>query len=171
MLKRFIVGGVLLALVLSCNNSGKPEKPDNLISKKDMINILIDARLIGSSSGINKRKMREAGIDVDKYVLEKYGIDSLQFAQSNEYYAYYIDDYEEIYEKIVDSLEGLKNTLKEFEEQEEAEKKRLDSLNVIKEHDSVMKLFSKDSLKKQLLDKKELEEGILIDPVSEIDQK
>ncbi len=80
------------------------------------------------------------------YVFEKHGIDSLQFAMSNNYYAYYVKDYKEIYDKVIDSLEALKLVFKaqELKEKKELEQREKDSLNAIKIKDS---LKTQDSLK------------------------
>ena len=68
-------------------------------------------------------------------IWQKYNIDSLTFALNNNYYAFYINDYEEIYNKVKDSLTLLKTTYDELLLQEEAEaKKKLkikDSLKLI----------------------------------------
>ncbi|WP_308991432.1 DUF4296 domain-containing protein [Mariniflexile litorale] len=169
MIKRFIPYLSFVLLVVACNNFGGPKKPNNLISKKMMVNILIDARLMGSATHAYKQKMQERGIEFDSYVFEKYGIDSLQFALSNSYYAYHIKDYEEIYNTISDSLEKLKTVLNERKlEEEEKQKKRVeDSINALKVKDSLDISIKKDTLTEDLLKKKiKEEEGVLINPVS-----
>ncbi|WP_379925816.1 DUF4296 domain-containing protein [Mariniflexile jejuense] len=147
--------------VTACGFGG-PDKPKNLISKKTMVNILIDARLIGSAPFTSKQKMEDKGVNLNTYVFEKYGIDSLQFALSNEYYAYNLKDYEEIYSKVTDSLEKLKKTLKALQTKEEKEKKQMET-------DSINALKTKDSLKADEFRKKKLDydEGVLIKPVSD----
>lgn len=159
----------IVFLVMACGFGG-PKKPKNLISKKTMVNILIDARIIGSATLINKQKMLKHGVKLEDYVFEKYGIDSLQFATSNAYYAYHINDYEEIYNTVTDSLEGLKKTLKELKlKEEKEEKKRLqDSIDAIKVKDSLDIIKKKDSLIPKTLKKhNEKDEGTLINPVSD----
>jgi hypothetical protein len=179
MLKQFTLYISILLTVLSCN-IGAPKKPKNLISKAKMVNILIDSRMLSSATNVNKSIMQRHGIEVKNYVFKKYGIDSLQFALSNEYYAYYIKDYEGIYDKVTDSLEKLKIFFKELElkEKREKEKREKDSLsNLVKEKDSVSIIKTRDSLKlktkkdslSEILKKKKkkIGEGILINPVSE----
>lgn len=179
MLKQFIVYIIIILTITSCNLDA-PKKPKNLISKAKMVNILIDARLIGSATFINKSIMQKHGIELETYVFEKHGIDSLQFALSNEYYAYHIKDYEEIYNKIIDSLEKLKIVYKEQElkEKRAREKREKDSLNnlvkgkdsisIIKTGDSLKLKMKKDSLLQILRKKKnKMDKGVLISPVSE----
>ncbi|MEN3323315.1 DUF4296 domain-containing protein [Mariniflexile soesokkakense] len=169
MIKRLILSLSLVLLVVACNSFGGPKKPSNLISKKTMVNILIDARLMGSATTINKKKMQEHGIALESYVFEKYGIDSLQFALSNEYYAYHINDYEEIYNTITDSLEKLKKVLNEqkLKEEKEQKKRDKDSINALEVKDSLGVIVKKNTLTEDLLKKKIKEDtGILINPAS-----
>ena len=160
-LKRFAIFGGLL-IFFGCYQFQKPDKPENLIPEDKMIDILIDAKLIGISNSANKKVMRDSGINPDTYIYKKYGIDSLQFAQSNDYYSYYIDDYESIYTKIDDSLKVLLKDLKDRQEEErEANaKRRRDSINAVRAKkdsinrvkvlkDSLAKLKKKDSPKDQ----------------------
>lgn len=171
MVKQFLIYLSVIFFVASCSFGG-PDKPKNLISKKDMVNILIDARLIGSASIANKQKMQSEGIKLDSYVFEKYGIDSLQFALSNAYYAYHLKDYEAIYNKVNDSFESLKKTLKVQKDKEERaiKKREKDSINALKVKDTLKGVIKKDSIKVEALKmKKQADdiEGVLIKPVSD----
>lgn len=179
MLKQFTLYICIILTVISCN-IGAPKKPKNLISKAKMVDILIDAKLLGSATYVNKNIMQNHGIDAGNYVFKKHGIDSLQFALSNEYYSYYIKDYEEIYNNVIDSLEKLKVFYKaqELKEKREKEKREKDSLsNLLKVKDSISIIKTRDSLqlkkRKDSLDKISLkikiktDKGVLINPVSE----
>ncbi|MFV9549850.1 DUF4296 domain-containing protein [Algibacter sp. PT7-4] len=134
-LNRLILCVVLICTTIACNNLKGPKKPKNLISKDKMVNILIDAKFITSANSKNKIIMRDSGLNFNTYIYEKYNIDSLQFALSNEYYAFHIEEYEEIYTKLSDSLEALKVALKAIEAQEwkEKTKREADSLAKILE--------------------------------------
>ena len=79
--------------------------PDNLISEEKMIDILYDMSLISVSKGINKRILENNGVKPKKYILKKYGIDSLQFVVSNEYYSKDLERYLKIYEEVLNKLE------------------------------------------------------------------
>ncbi len=102
-IRAFIVF-ILIFGFLGCESV---KKPDNLISKKKMINILIDARLIASANGANRKTMEKNGVFVNEYIYKKYNIDSLQFAESNAYYVRKLSDYEDIYLKVKDSIDSL----------------------------------------------------------------
>ena len=171
-LKRFTIYLSVIIVASACHDLDKPKKPDNLISKEKMVDILIDAKLIASATSINRKIMEDHGVDLNTYVYTKHHIDSLQFALSNDYYAFHIKDYEKIYMKVKDSLEVLEVKFKE-----EVEKIRIeDSLKLIVEKDSLSLLKIKDSLKiygikdsliDMLIEKKLEEESRLIAPISD----
>ncbi|RAJ18118.1 DUF4296 domain-containing protein [Olleya aquimaris] len=98
----------LAFLVVSCYGIDKPSKPDNLLSEDKMVDVLVEFTLMSSAKGINKRELENRGIVPDSFVYKKHNIDSLQFANSNNYYAYDIETYTDIYTKVKDSLEKLK---------------------------------------------------------------
>ncbi|WP_445731778.1 DUF4296 domain-containing protein [Mariniflexile sp.] len=171
MLKQIILFLGIILVVTSCNVFGGPKKPKDLISKAKMVAILIDARLISSSNSKYKDTMQKYGVKLDTYVFEKHGIDSLQFALSNEYYAYRAKDYEDIYNKVTDSLETLKTVFNELKLKEEKAKikREKDSLDYLKLPDSIrsikMDSLSKNSLKNRL----KKEERVMVKPVSDKD--
>lgn len=142
-LKKYILFFGIGLLALSCNRFNGPEKPENLISKEKMVAILIDSRMLSSASTKNKRIMKDHNLDISTHVFKTHNIDSLQFAQSNSYYAFHTDMYEEIYENVMDSLEKLNIKLKDIEAEEwKAQTKReedsLRSITVEKEIDALM---------------------------------
>lgn len=163
-LNRILTFLSIVLLATSCFQYKAPKKPKNLISKENMVNILIDAKIIGSANMKNRRIMESHGVDLSTYVFKKHNIDSLQFALSNEYYTFYIKEYTEIYEKVKDSLDALKIFYKELEEKEIAdakEKRKQDSLQVITTiKDSISNLKLNDSIKTRLTNK------ILLDTTS-----
>ena len=109
-MKYFIKYIFILFLAMSCNNNSieKPKKPKNLIKKEKMVDIIIDMSLFSAAKGVNKWVIESNGILPEDYIYRKYDIDSSQFAQSNEYYAYNLDSYEEIYSKVKIRLEVQK---------------------------------------------------------------
>jgi len=147
-LKRLIVLLVLIITASACNELKGPEKPKNLISKRKMVDILLDARIMNSATSKNKIMMQDVGIDIDSYVYEKHNIDSLQFVLSNDYYTYHVEEYEAIYEQLADSLESLKTYLKakEAEEWKAQTKKAEDSLEQRVKGKALLPVLSKDSL-------------------------
>lgn len=146
MFKNIIIIVVLSILVISCSDSGKPRKPDNLISKDKMSEILYDLYIINAAKGVNRKLLETNGFIPETYVLTKYNIDSTQFANSNVYYAFNTDDYKVIVEQVKSRLEKEKE---EFEELQRIEGKaaqlKRDSVNKIKQR-------TKDSIKKRKRD-------------------
>lgn len=143
-LKRLILIFIIIFTATACNNLKGPKKPKNLISKEKMVNILIDAKLITSASSKNKIVMRDSGLNTNTYVYKKHNIDSLQFALSNNYYSFHIEDYEDIYTRVSDSLIKLKETLKAIESKEWKEKTK-------RETDSLAEGFKKQKKSKDSL--------------------
>lgn len=113
---------VACILCLACNKITEPEKPKNLISEDKMVNVLIDLSLLSSAKGVNKKLIERNGITPDKYVYKRHEIDSTQFAESNAYYSYYIDDYKLILKRVQDSLDDLRFQYNRLAEQEEKDK-------------------------------------------------
>ncbi|WP_298556474.1 DUF4296 domain-containing protein [uncultured Algibacter sp.] len=173
-LKRLIIILIVIFTTIACNKLEGPEKPKNLISKGKMVDILIDARLITSASSKNKIIMRDSGLDMNTYIYEKYNIDSLQFALSNNYYAFHVEDYEDIYTRLADSIDKLKKELKVIEGKEwkEKTKREADSLAKVYEEQKKDSLKLKETLNNSIQkdtmlfkEKKELEG--LVQPISD----
>ena len=93
---------ILLAIVLvfiSCKDEAVKE-PNSLIEKETMVNIMYDLSVLDGIKYQNPASLDSFKINPKKYIYNKYKIDSLQFAQSNIYYA---SNYEE-YSAIVDEV-------------------------------------------------------------------
>ncbi|NNK83152.1 MAG: DUF4296 domain-containing protein [Flavobacteriaceae bacterium] len=149
----------LVFLLLGCNNNkiNKPPKPDNLIPKDKMVEVLYDMVLISSAKGSERHTLEKKGIYPQDYILTKYEIDSLQFAESNNYYAYDIDLYDDLFSKVKSKLQRDKKRISEELEVEKAKKdsirksnkKRLDSLKNLgkdKNGTQIKNILKKDSL-------------------------
>lgn len=91
---------LILIALLGCNPAIKPEKPNNLIPEDDMANILYDVMILNAARGTAKSVLDDSGIMLEEYVYNKYNIDSLQFAKSNEYYSYDVKIYESIITQV-----------------------------------------------------------------------
>lgn len=105
-MKKLLVFG-LITLFFSCNSS--VEKPKNLIGKDKMIDILYDISLLEAikSQNINGGITSKAA---SEYIYKKYKIDSMQFVNSNKYYASNIEEYKKMFEEVKERL--TKETLK-----------------------------------------------------------
>lgn len=123
-MKKLVVFVLVFSLFVSCKKENRPEKPQNLIPKDQMVNIILDMSILTAAKGVNRVALEDKGIMPEDFVYKKYGIDSLQFAASNNYYAHHIQEYEDIYLIVNDSLKALKDRLKE-EQDEVFEAKRI----------------------------------------------
>lgn len=97
-------GIILLCCIFSfigCNNS--VPKPENLIAKDKMIDILYDISLLEAiktqnmNGGISSKMSNE-------YIFKKYKIDSLQFVKSNKYYASDLEGYKSMFEAVKEKM-------------------------------------------------------------------
>ena len=130
---------VIAFLMVSCYDVNSSKKPDDLISQDKMVDVIVDMSLLNSAKGVNKRLIENQNLDLKAFIYEKHNIDSLQFAESNTYYANRIDDYNVIYAKVKDSLTTLKDKYATIERDEKKVKRRKDSIRRAKRKDSVFK--------------------------------
>ena len=157
-MNRLLVYILVPFLVLSCNEIDKPKKPDNLLSKDKMIEIITDISLVNAAKGVDKKLIEEKIINPEYYIFQKYNIDSLQFAENNNYYAYDVKEYEDIYLNVKNRLEKHRD---EYDAIEELEKKGKDSIRDVKrkEKDSIRKARSqKNAIKSPKLQRELLQE-------------
>lgn len=138
-MNRYIIIVIIALSIFSCNKIDKPKKPDNLISKESMVDIITDISLMTAAKGMNKGLLEENAINPQNYIYNKYSIDSIQFEESNNYYAYDVKEYEEIYLTVKERLEVQKA---EYTALQEIEKQKRDSLRKAKKvkRDSIKKL-------------------------------
>ena len=115
-------------LIFACQGVDKPKKPKKLISKDKMVDVLYDVYILNAAKGINKNVLESNGIQPERFLFQKHKIDSLQFAESNNYYAYDTKAYEAIVEKVKERLE---NDKVKYEALAEKEKKKQDSVNKV----------------------------------------
>lgn len=108
-------------LALAGCNENLLEKPDNLISEDKMVEVLKDLAIVNAAKTTNIAVLQDNDIEPMDYIYEKHGIDSVQFVESDRYYASLPKKYEQIYKKVESRLE------KETKKIEE-EKKVNDSL-------------------------------------------
>ena len=95
-MKHSIVFIVFVLYFFSCQDVNQPEKPENLIAKDKMIDILMETYLDNAARSIDNKSITSKGIKMDSMVYKNFGIDSLQFVKSNAYYAADVNVYMEI---------------------------------------------------------------------------
>ena len=125
MMKKVICITILISL-LSCIEE-VIEKPENLIPKDQMVEILYDLAIINGAKKTNASYLTVRGIETMPFIYSRYGIDSLQFVQSDIYYASKPAEYKEIYSILEARIE------KEKSEYDEAKTRTSDSIRSIAE--------------------------------------
>ncbi|MCC1483041.1 DUF4296 domain-containing protein [Winogradskyella immobilis] len=146
---KYIYGIFLLVFITSCESNIKPKKPENLIPKEDMTNVLFDMFVVNSAKGLNKKLLEVKGVSPEKYILEKYQIDSLQFAQSNNYYAHDIETYKTIIEEVKEKITTQRKVFEEIEKKEKEEaNRRRDSIKAAQKKNG--RIINEDSIRATL---------------------
>ncbi|WP_282164978.1 DUF4296 domain-containing protein [Cellulophaga baltica] len=95
----------VLALMVSCKEE-LINPPENLIAKDKMSAILYDLALVTAAKNTSVDVLKENKIEAMKYIYTKHEIDSLQFVQSDVYYASYPAVYGEIYKSVEEKLKA-----------------------------------------------------------------
>lgn len=96
---------LIVLLFACCQNVEGPQKPDNLIAEDELRDILYDVSLVNAARDFSRGQLKNAGIEPDKFIYEKYDIDSLQFASSVAYYSVDFNRYLKIWEDVNKRLE------------------------------------------------------------------
>lgn len=112
--------------VFGCQDVKQPEKPKDLIGKDKMVDMLTEAYLANSARSVDNKSIITKGIKMDSLIYNNFGVDSLQFAKSNEFYAADINAYMEIFQKVEARLTGMQ---KEMDSIRVMEKSRKDSIS------------------------------------------
>ena len=143
---KYITYLFIVVVVFSCKNNAieRPQKPEDLIPKSKMVDVLYDMSLISAAKGVNRTILENKGVQPEAFIFNKHDIDSAQFASSNAYYAYDLDVYQQIYQEVKDRLEKDKENNNALVVEE---KKRQDSLaKNIRSRDSLRRRNRKDSI-------------------------
>lgn len=95
---------------MACTSNTIIKKPDNLIPKNQMEDLITDMLIAAGAENIKNINL-ERNVNYFPLIFEKYGIDSTRFKESNYYYTSQIDDYEKILRKVDERLKALKEKL------------------------------------------------------------
>ena len=95
---------------ISCQGE---KAPAGIIEKEKMIGVLVDMHI--SDSYLYQVQNTDTMLMQAKtrynYIFKKYAIDSVKFSKSLNYYSLQPKELNEMYQKVVDSLEGLEKNL------------------------------------------------------------
>jgi hypothetical protein len=160
---------IILAVFVSCKKELAKE-PKHLIEKEKMVDIMYDLSLLGAMRSQNAVFLDSFKNNSNEYIYKKYKIDSIQFAQSNIYYAADFKEYKKMYEQVKLRLEKnkklaeaavkaekKKTALLEKKNKKLKEKKVNDSIKKVNDSKKAAKLKmarEMDSLKKIVAEEK-----------------
>ncbi len=139
-MKKILVIGIAL-IILSCDRTEKPPVPENLLSKDKMVEVLYDVYILNAAKGASKTVLEKNGIFPEDYVFQKHNIDSLQFAESNAYYGFYVEEYETILSKLEQKIDANRDKYQVLIDKEVEDRKR--------RQDSIKKLADTLTVKKK----------------------
>lgn len=128
-MNRFFYILFLSLFLINCTSNTIIKKPDNLISKDEMVDVLTDLFLATGGKNIKNLNLKR-NVNYYPLVYDKYHIDSAQFKESNFYYTSKIDEYDNILKRVDIRLKKLRD---QYE-------------NELKIEDSIKKM-TRDSLK------------------------
>ncbi|MFI2741326.1 DUF4296 domain-containing protein [Zhouia sp. PK063] len=124
-MKKIRILFIMAVLVFACKESGVIERPDDLIEKQKMEDVLYQIAILNAAKSIPLNNLENEKIELAPYVYQQFGIDSLQFAKSSVYYASHPDTDLEIYQNVEKRLQAYKDKIKE---ENDIETKKRDSL-------------------------------------------
>jgi len=101
---------IFLLVIASCGNSTAP-KPEHLLDKGEMVDILYDIALLQSIKSFQPESLDTNNVHSETYIYKKYKIDSLTFAQNHTYYASDIEQYEKIEKDVADRIKKNRENL------------------------------------------------------------
>jgi hypothetical protein len=111
-MKQFVYIFLISIFTLSCTSNTIYKKPENLIPRDEMVEILVDMQLALGAKSI-KNIDGNKNLDYMHLVYEKYQIDSAHFAESNFYYMTNIDEFNKVLRKSKSKIHAMK---KEYED-------------------------------------------------------
>ncbi|GAA3758601.1 DUF4296 domain-containing protein [Flavobacterium ginsengiterrae] len=151
-MKNFLVIVLVLFLSVSCKKE-VVKQPAKLIEREKMIDIMYDLSLLEAMKYQHQELIDSTETNPTKFILKKYKVDSLQFAQNNMYYAADYENYKDMFDEVGKRLAKVQRatdsivTIEDKKAAKEAKKKKKE---VVK--DSVKKAepspINIDSIKK-----------------------
>lgn len=123
---------ILVLCFFGCQNVDLPEKPKNLIPKDKMIDILMESYLANAARSVDNKSIIVKGIKMDSLIYRNFGVDTIQFAKSNAFYAADVNTYMSIFQEVETRLDLMQKKMDSLWERERNIK---DSINKIQKKD------------------------------------
>lgn len=151
-MKKIFLFFIILTALIGCKNE-LVQKPKRLIEREKMVNIIYDLSILDAMRIEDLAKIDSFVNSSNQYIYKKHKIDSVQFAQSNSYYAADYKEYEAMYTEVKTRMDNYKAKI-ETQIKAAAKKKNLDAKvkKKLREKiaaDSIKKAKRKLKLKKQ----------------------
>lgn len=119
-----IVGPILFTFMVLFGCSNKtPKKPKNLIPMETMEQVLYDVYMLNAIKISNKKLLQKEEVSFQNEIFDKYQIDSLQFVDSNNFYASDFESYSVLIERIKMRMNSNKKEVEQLVEHEKENKK------------------------------------------------
>ena len=108
--------GIILFAIFWIAGCGEKlmEAPADLIPPETMSRILYDVAILDAIDNSYPEALERNDLAIMPFVYEKYGIDSLQFASSDHYYATRPDIYERIYREVEERIGRERDSIGEL---------------------------------------------------------
>ena len=106
-MRKLIVFLTVLALFVSCKDE-LVKKPDNLIDKDVMVNIIYDISILDAIRNQNPTSIDSFKINSRDFIFKKYKVDSLRFVKSNMYYSADYEGYKAMFDKVAKRVDRQK---------------------------------------------------------------
>lgn len=129
-MRHFWLFVVFVFVLVSCSHE-EGSRPE--IKKDKLVDVLVDVHLTDgylsySGSRIDRNRDRIEG--AYSYVFRKHDITPLQFGNTMKYYSHHIDEYEQLYNKVIEKLtlyetENLKDSVSSGPQRLDVPKKKL----------------------------------------------
>jgi hypothetical protein len=116
---------ILFFAFIGCQDVKAPEKPKDLIAKNKMVDILTEAYLANAARSVDNKSIISKGIVIDTLVYKNFGVDSLQFAKSNAYYAADVNTYIDLFQKVETRLNAMQTKMDSIQKMEGKKKDSL----------------------------------------------
>jgi hypothetical protein len=110
---------IIVLLTSSCSDTGVVEKPENLIEEERMEQIIYDLLMLDAMNTFNPKNPDFEAVYGTPYLYKKYGIDSLQLADSDAYYAKFPRIYYRMYATVMKKMQRVKDSLGELDKKQE----------------------------------------------------
>lgn len=109
-------------------------KPKNLLSKEKMTDLLYDLTIYNSLQSFNFNADTVYLHHKRADIFQKYGIDSLQFVEQNEYYRQDLEAYAKMFEtvqqRILDRVEEVKKMPNDLQDEEKISRRIINMANI-----------------------------------------